>query len=132
MSKPRKNVNSYIKEKTPKNVSGSIKKALDLIENLKKSQGNPKMEDAVGAGALANMLAQVAQDFAGTDQSCSELAQQLAVLRAHLNDTIAIVPQTNELQTSAQDMQKAIDALLKQMRDKNCPMPSANNNNTLT
>jgi hypothetical protein len=131
MSKPRKDSNAYIQEKTAQNASGSVKKALDLLKSLKQSSGNPKMEDAVGAGNLADMLSQVAQDFAGTAQTCDEMQQQLNVLQSHLTSTLAIVPQTFDLQTSEQQMQQAITTLTQQMIAQQCPMANTANTTTL-
>jgi hypothetical protein len=62
----RKNATAYIKKLNPKNKSGAIKEALNLLENLKKVKGmmNPNVPSAVGASNLQNAISQVAKDFA--------------------------------------------------------------------
>jgi hypothetical protein len=62
----RKNATAYIKKLNPKNKSGAIKEALNLLENLKKVKGmmNPNVPSAVGASSLQSAISQVAKDFA--------------------------------------------------------------------
>lgn len=52
----KKSATDTIKKLSPKNVSGTIPQALDLIQELKKVKGNPKMVDAVGQQNLMKML----------------------------------------------------------------------------
>ena len=54
----KKSATEYIKKVNPKNVSGTIPQALDLIENLKKVKKdmNPRMVSAVGGSQLMGML----------------------------------------------------------------------------
>jgi hypothetical protein len=68
----KKSSTDTIKSLSPKNVSGSLKDALDAIQNLKKSKGNPKMVDAVGAGPLGGILQQVSQMFSKQSKNQSQ------------------------------------------------------------
>lgn len=68
----RKSATDYIKKLSSNNVSGSIPQALDLIQQLKKAKGNPRMQNAVGASNLAGMMQHVAQQFAPQPQTFEE------------------------------------------------------------
>lgn len=54
----KKDASKYIKKLSPKNVSGSIPQALDMVEQLKKVKKdmNPRMVQAVGGQNLMGML----------------------------------------------------------------------------
>jgi hypothetical protein len=121
-----KDAAKYIEDKSPNNVSGSIKKALKLSQNLKKSKGNPKMQDAVGPSELASMLAEVAQAFSqpaqGQTDICAQLQQQLTALRNYLNQLLAMTPQTPELKASEDEIQISINVILQQMKQNGCPI----------
>lgn len=62
----RKDIQAYIKKLNPQNKSGTIKEALNMLQELKKVTGmsNPLMTQAVGAASLAAAMKQVSQDFA--------------------------------------------------------------------
>lgn len=61
----KKSATDTIKSLNPKNVSGTIPQALDLVKQLKnvKPTDNPKMPQAVGAGNLSSMLSFISQLF---------------------------------------------------------------------
>lgn len=61
----RRDPTAYIKKRNPNNKSGTIKKALDMIQQLDKIKGmmNPTMPESVGASNLASAMSQVASDF---------------------------------------------------------------------
>lgn len=66
----RKNATDFIKKRNPKNISGTVKKALDMIQELQKIKGmmNPTMPESVGASNLAEAMAQVAKDFSAPQE----------------------------------------------------------------
>lgn len=70
----KRDATGTIKKLNPENKSGTIKEALNLIQNLKKVKGmmNPKMPDAVGASNLAAAMQQVSQDFAAPDTTTEQ------------------------------------------------------------
>jgi DNA repair exonuclease SbcCD ATPase subunit len=115
----RKSATDFTKSKTPDNVSGSIKKALDLVKSLRESQGNPTMEQAVGAGNLGSMMAEVAQAFSNPNNQKNEdkkkrrdeILAELERLRQMLQDLLDIEPQTEELIKSENEIRAAISKL---------------------
>jgi len=50
------NAQQVLKQFNPANKSAHVKQAVDMLTNLKKSDGNPKAINAVGAQQLAGML----------------------------------------------------------------------------
>lgn len=116
-----------IKELNPENISGIIKEALDLQINLKKSAGNPRMVDAVGAATLMAAFQSVMKLFAPAKQlpqiphlTLLQILQSLPVvagLTANLQLTILkeffglIVP--DKLLTITQGELDALVSLLK-------------------
>lgn len=118
----RDSANDFMKTKNPQNISGSIKKALELIDKLKKSQGNPEMPDSVGPENLANMLSQVAQDFSkesphdDKEERKRYLREQIAKLKKMLEDLRAIVPQTETLIQEQNALMAEIARLEEELR----------------
>jgi len=116
----KKSATDYIKGKSPDNVSGALKKALDAIQSLKNSSGNPTMEEAVGAGNLASMQAEAAAAFPNS-QTCEELQAQLTNLQNTLNSFI-INPLAFRGVTK-QELTDAIKAIITEMQQKGCALP---------
>lgn len=89
----RKSATDTIKRLNPKNISGTIPQALDLIQNLEKIKfgQNPKIFNAVGASQLMGMLKFIQSVFKKNkptkDQTQSQ-ADEEARLKA-LEDAIA-------------------------------------------
>lgn len=52
-----------IKKLNPKNISGAVPQALDLVKNLKNIKGNPLMALAVGPDQLIGMFKSILQNF---------------------------------------------------------------------
>jgi len=113
--------NEFIKKVNPQNVSGVVKSALDLISNLKQSQGNPTMVDAVGASPLASMMSQVAADFAqpsihdDKEARKKHLQEQIDALKKMLAELKALIPQTDDLIAQEKVIQEQIDELQKEL-----------------
>ncbi len=64
MSKPRSpSLQKYLKRHNPQAKSAAIKEAVDMLENLKRTTGNPKAINAVGARELLSALTNVANFF---------------------------------------------------------------------
>lgn len=59
----KKSATDTIKKLNPKNISGTIPQALDLIRSLRDSKGNPTMAQAVGLMNLIGMLKFVSKKF---------------------------------------------------------------------
>lgn len=59
----KKSATDTIKKLNPKNISGTIPQALDLIRSLRDSKGNPTMAQAVGLANLIGMLKFVSSKF---------------------------------------------------------------------
>lgn len=59
----KKSVVDTIKKLSPKNVSGSIPQALDMLQNLKKVKGNPLMIDSVGPQFLMGAMKHIQKLF---------------------------------------------------------------------
>lgn len=59
----RKSVVDTVKKLNPKNVSGKIPEALNIMQNLKKVTGNPRMVQAVGAKELMSTLKHIQNLF---------------------------------------------------------------------
>lgn len=75
-----KSATDRIKQLNPKNISGTIPQALDLIQNLQKSKGNPPMIQAVGVGPLMAMLQFVANKFSNLKQIRDDLLELIKAL----------------------------------------------------
>ena len=126
----KKDAAKFIENKTPKNASGSVKKALKLSQNIKKNtkKKNPKMQDAVGPSELASMLAEVAAAFSGGGQSqqkdslCEQLQDTLNGLLANVAFLQGITPTTPDIQLSIQETLEAIAQITTQMQNKGCPI----------
>jgi ABC-type transporter Mla subunit MlaD len=124
----KKDAAKYIENKTPKNASGSIKKALKLSKNIKKNtkKKNPKMQDAVGPSELASMLAEVAAAFSGGGQTqtkdslCEQLQESLDGLRRALTFLQQASPQTAEITAAIAETKQEIDKIIAQMNIKGC------------
>ncbi len=112
----KKSATDYIKSKTPKNASGAIKKALDLIQKLDKVQGNPSVQEAVGAGNMASVAAEVASAFGNPQNQDkkdrkAEILAEIAKLKAMIADLQAINPQTQEIKDAIKELEDAIKVL---------------------
>ncbi len=129
-SQDDKDAASYIDRLNPKNKSGALKKALKASKKLKKSKGNPKMEDAVGADNLGSMMAEVAQAFSkptGNDEDfCKHALEQFQALKDHMVTILAIQPQTDDIKEAIAEMTDAMNVLTQAMIEHKCPLPSAN------
>ena len=66
----------FIKDLNPKNKSGAIPQALDLLTNLKNSQGNSKMIDSVGPAVLMQAVSFLAKLFS-QKKGLLKLSQQV-------------------------------------------------------
>lgn len=119
----KKSATDFTKAKTPDNVSGSIKKALDLVKSLRESSGNPTMEQAVGAGNLASMMSEVAQAFSNPPNQnntakkkrIEEIKAELERLRKMLEEMLAIDPQTPELIAAEEEIRRTIKLLEEEL-----------------
>lgn len=74
---PNKSTTDLIKKLNPKNISGTIPQALDLIRSLRDSKGNPKMVDAVGLMNLIGMLKHVQNTFSQAPKKNTDILQLL-------------------------------------------------------
>lgn len=74
---PNKSATDVIKKLNPKNISGTIPQALDLIKSLRDSVGNPKMVDAVGLINLIGMLKHVQNTFSSQPKKEISILQRL-------------------------------------------------------
>lgn len=104
------------------NKGAYIKSSLDLIEQLKKSQGNPKAVNAVGAQNLAIMMMNVFQRFFDNNKDnlkkdCRTIKAQLIARIAEMTAQLLINKQVNpaidvdEILRQIEAMRKKVDKL---------------------
>jgi hypothetical protein len=88
MGKPRNpSAQKYIKQHNPQAKSAAIKEAVDMLQTLKRIEGNPKAINAIGAQNLAAALRAFAQFFRNQPRSNEERREQeqaLALLEDQL------------------------------------------------
>lgn len=91
-----------------RNTSGTIPQALDMIQNLQKASGNPKMQNAVGAQNIQQMLSFIQKLFKKkskhqTNQQAAEEAERLrleaerllALQQANTAETASVLTSNN-------------------------------------
>lgn len=106
-----KSATDRIKQLNPKNISGTIPQALDLIQNLQKSKGNPAMIDAVGIGPLLSMLQFVSQKFSNLNQIKDDLLELIKALVELVR--INMLARTPELEAQIETVRQRLKTLGK-------------------
>lgn len=94
-----KSASETIKKLNPKNISGTIPQALDMVKQLQQVKGNPKMIESIGGENLMAAFKHILELFTNKKKKQSEKTPE------ELAEEQALVDQIKKLET---DLEKLI------------------------